>query len=239
MSIKDCRKVIITGGVAVGKSSIVAVVCEELTRKDVNWTFIPEYIDVREDGLEMLNKYLRKEISAFEFQKYVIEFYEWHLNEIKLTGRDDILIFERSVDDSVTCFSNMDNMNGKLDTLDFFALYEKAKQIDAKYNIPSYLIGNDFIFIPIKTVDVQRDGKLIAEIIRNRVGENIIIGLYNSDEQCYKRMCKRNRPGEIDSYTKESIHMFNYHYNQLYKQLMSGEISRFASLGKLIKHQKN
>lgn len=113
---------------------------------------------------------------------------------------------------------------------------KKTKQIDAKYNIPSYLIGNDFVFIPIKTVDIQRDVKLIAEIIRNRVGENIIIELYNSDEQCYKRMCERNRSGEMNSYTKESIHMFNYHYNQLYKQLMFEEISRFASLGKLIKH---
>lgn len=238
MSIKDCRKVIITGGVAVGKSSIVSVVCEELTKDDVKWKLIPEYIDILEDGLEMLNKYLRKEISAFEFQKYVIGFYELYLNEIKLTDQNDILIFERSVDDSVACFSNMDNMNEQLDTLDFFALYEKAKQIDAKYNLPSYLIGNDFVFIPIKTVDVQRDGKLIAEIIRNRVGENIIIGLYNTDEQCYKRMCKRNRPGEKDSYTKESIHKFNYHYNQLYKQLMTGEVPRFASLGKLIINQK-
>lgn len=51
-------------------------------------------------------------------------------------------------------------------------------------------------------------------------------------------MCERNRSGEMNSYTKESIHMFNYHYNQLYKQLMSREISRFASLGKLIKHKK-
>lgn len=234
MSVKDCRKVIITGGVAVGKSSIVSVVCEELTKSNANWVFIPEYIDVKENGLEMLNKYLKGDITVYEFQSYVIKFYEWYLNEIKLNG-DELLIFERSVDDSVTCFSNMDNKNNKLSTADFLKLYEEAKRIDKEYNIPSYLLGNDFVFIPIKTVDIQRDGKLIAEIIKNRIGENIIIGLYNSDEQCYKRMCERNRPGEKDSYTKESISNFNYHYKQLYKELMTDGQIRFASLGRLIK----
>jgi deoxyadenosine/deoxycytidine kinase len=234
MTVKSCRKVIITGGVAVGKSSIVSVVCEELTRSNTNWKFIPEYIDAEEDGLEMLNKYLRGDITVYEFQNYVINFYEWYLNEITLRG-DEILIFERSVDDSVTCFSNMDNKKGKLNTEDFLKLYEEAKRIDVEYNIPSYLLSNDFVFIPIKTVDIQRDGKLIAEIVKNRIDENIVIGLYNSDEQCYKRMCERDRPGEKDSYTRESISNFNYHYKQLYKELMVGEEIRFASLGKLIR----
>lgn len=234
-SIRKCRKVIITGGVAVGKSSIVNVVCEELTKKDKNWILVPEYLDVKDDGLEMLNKYFENKISVYEFQTYILNYYEWYLKNVKVSD-DDIIIFERSIDDGITCFSNADNARGKLSISEFHDLFEKAKQLDEKYNIPSYILKNDFIFIPIKTVDVQKDGKLITEIINNREGENIIIGLYNTDDRCYERMLKRNREGETSSYTKQSISEFNYHYKQLYKELMDrdGEM-RFVSLGKLIK----
>lgn len=234
-SIRKCRKVIITGGVAVGKSSIVNVVCEELTKKGKNWILVPEYLDVKDDGLEMLNKYFENKISVYEFQTYILNYYEWYLKNVKVSD-DDIIIFERSIDDGITCFSNADNARGKLSISEFHGLFEKAKQLDEKYNIPSYILKNDFIFIPIKTVDVQKDGKLITEIINNREGENIIIGLYNTDDRCYERMLKRNREGETSSYTKQSISDFNYHYKQLYKELMEndGEM-RFVSLGKLIK----
>ena len=69
MSVKTARKVVITGSVAVGKSSIISAVCSELSKKNVKWTFVPEYVDAKEDGLEMLNKYLHDKITAFEFQK--------------------------------------------------------------------------------------------------------------------------------------------------------------------------
>lgn len=239
MSVKTARKVVITGSVAVGKSSIISAVCSELSKKNIKWTFVPEYVDAKEDGLEMLNKYLHDKITAFEFQKYIINYYEWyldHLDELKIVSNDDIIIFERGVDDSVTCFSNIANMNNKLDTLDLYTLYEKAIDIDKKYNIPSYFVNNNYVFIPIKTTNIDRDGKLISKIIKNTPNENVIIGLYNSDNQCYKRMIERNRTGETDTYTKELIHTFNYNYTQLYKQLMSGEIIRFCSLGKLLDH---
>lgn len=235
MGIKNNRKIIITGGVAVGKSSIVNLVCEKLNNYGITYKVIPEYIDVKEDGLEKLNKYLKNEITAFYFQNYIIDFYESYLNELNVDEKD-ILIFERSVDDSITCFSNMDNAKGRITTQEFFQLYEKAKSVDEKYNLPSYLTGNDYLFVPIKTVDINIDGSLITDIIRNRKNDNIIIGLYNSDEQCYNRMINRNRPGEKESYSRESISKFNYHYKQLYKELMTGDVSlRFASLGKLIR----
>ena len=159
-----------------------------------------------------------------------------HLDELEIVGNDDIIILERGVDDSVTCFSNITNMNNKLDTLDLYTLYEKAIDIDKKYNISSYFINSNYVFIPIKTTNIDRDGKLISKIIKNTPNENVIIGLYNSDNQCYKRMLERNRTGETDTYTKEIIHTFNYNYTQLYKQLMSGELIRFCSLGKLLDH---
>ena len=87
-SIRKCRKVIITGGVAVGKSSIVNVVCEELTKKGKNWILVPEYLDVKDDGLEMLNKYFENKISVYEFQTYILNYYEWYLKNVKVSDDD-------------------------------------------------------------------------------------------------------------------------------------------------------
>ena len=46
----NARKIVITGCIAVGKSSVVQAVQDVLTSKSIKWVTIPEYIDYREDG---------------------------------------------------------------------------------------------------------------------------------------------------------------------------------------------
>lgn len=232
--IQQCKKVIITGGVAVGKSSICSAIYNYLNDKNINWIYIPEYIDVKEDGLEMLNKYLKKEITVYEFQKYVINYYDEYLSNLTLNG-NELLIFERGIDDAITCFSNLDYSNGGLTTEEFCSLYELVKAYDKKYNLPSYFIDDGKIFIPVKTENSKRDGNIIGSIIDNRFNNNIVIGLYNSDNTCYERMLIRNRPGEKEAYSKEVISNFNYTYSKLYQILMKNNKIDFISLGKLIK----
>ena len=234
MKIKQCKKVIITGGVAVGKSSICSAIYKYLDDHNIKWVYIPEYIDVKEDGLEMLNKYLKKEITVFEFQKYVINYYDEYLSQLTLDG-DELLMFERGIDDAITCFSNLDYSNNGLTTAEFCELYELVKIYDRKYNIPSYFLDDSKIFIPVKTDDSKRDGNIIGSIINNRNNNNIVIGLYNTDKTCYERMLTRNRPGEKEAYSLETISKFNYTYSKLYQILMTKGKLNFVSLGKLIK----
>ena len=232
--IKRCQKIIISGGVAVGKSSIISAVTKYLDSQGIKWVYIPEYIDVKEDGLQKLNEYLRGEMPVFDFQTYVIEYYNEYIGNLVLNG-DEVLIFERGIDDAITCFSNLDHASGKLTIEDFCKLYELAKKYDVKYNIPSYFIPGDHIFLLVKTEDSTRDGNIIGSIICNRLEDNIIIGLYNTDEVCFNRMLHRGRPGEKESYSLEVISRFNYTYSRLYRSLMdSGKID-FISLGKLLK----
>ena len=236
--IKACRKVVITGGVAVGKTSITKQVCDYLDELNIKWLIVPEYIDIYDDGLEMLNKYLNHIITAFEFQKYVIRFYDEYLQKLEREQRIDentILVFERTVDDSITCFSNLDYRKGNISLLELCELYNDAVKIDIQYNLPSYFISGNRIFIPIKNDEVERDGKIIANIIDYKIKNNIIIGLYNTDHDCFERMVKRNREGEIESYTQDVIAKFNNTYNNLYNLLMSQDIVDFIDLGKLSK----
>lgn len=230
--IQSLRKVVITGGVAVGKSTIIDEVKRNLKQLGHNIISIPEYIDVKEDGLEMLNKYLSKEISVYTFQKYILDYYDEYINSLN-PKEGDILLFERCVDDAITCFSNRDHSKGMLSTEDLYGLYMYAKGMGLKYNLPSYFSENNHVFFPVKTADVAKDGSLIAAIINNRT-ENLIIGLYNSDRECYKRVNVRNRPGEIEAYPLTTIHDFNSIYRRLYQILMSGEKIRFTDLGKLL-----
>ena len=230
----SARKVVITGGVAVGKSSVLAAVREELTNLQMSYQYVPEYIDVKSDGVEMLNKYFDKSITVYEFQTYILNYYREYLKNLH-PKEDDIILFERIPDDGITCYSNLDNKIGALSDDEFLALYRDVKKVDIEYNIPSYLLGNNFIFFPIKSINAKEDGKLITQIILNRPGENIVFGLYNTDEICYQRMLKRNRQGEKEAYSKQFIADFNYHYRQLFKELMYGEGIRFTSLGRLIR----
>lgn len=237
--IRNCKKVIICGGVAVGKSSIINSVINYLLNKNVKYIYIPEYIDIKPDALDMLNKYLKKEITVYEFQTYVINYYDEYLTQIKING-DEVLLFERGIGDAITCFSNLDYYNDGLTTNEFCTLYNLVRDLDKKYNLPSYFNKQDNnetdkIFIPIKTEDKERDGNIIGSIICNRNITNIIIGLYNDDKVCYERMIKRNRPGEKEAYTLNKIEMFNYTYKQLYRNLMDKGYINFISLGKLIK----
>lgn len=232
--IKACKKVIIAGGVAVGKSSIITAITNYLDTQHIKWIIVPEYIDVKEDGLEMLNKYLTKKITVYEFQEYVINYYAEYLDNLDVEG-DEVLIFERAIDDAITCFSNLDYNKGNLTIDEFCKLYELVKKYDKKYNVPSYFIDDGKIFIPIRTEDSTRDGNIIGSIIANRNNNNIVVGLYNFDKVCYERMLIRNRPGEKEAYSLEVISKFNYTYQKLYQLLMTKGNIDFILLGKLIK----
>lgn len=225
------KKIVITGPTAAGKSSIIKGVCSNLTKLKIPFQHIPEYIDGRKDGLTMLNKYFTREISVFNFQNYIVNYYR---DTLKNIDTNKMVIFERSVDDGITCYSNLDHKINRLSTSEFLKLYNSVKTLDREYNIPSYILGNNYVFTPIKSVDVKRTSKLITDIIRSTGNKNNIFGLYHTDDVLWYRLCKRNRPGEKESYTKETLKSFNKHYRKLYNLLMYGKGIRFTDLGKLI-----
>lgn len=227
---KSARKIIITGGVAVGKTSVMTAVKKYLNEKAIKFLEVPEYIDGKEDGLEMLNKYLSKTIPSFEFQSYIMNYYDWYFTN-KVTNEDNLLLFERTLDDSVICFSNLDNHKHELSDEEFMNIYKQAISINTKYNIPSYISNDNFEFIPIKTTNSDLAGKMIAAIIEVRPDANIVFGLHNDDDVCYERMLLRNRPGETEVYTPQYIASFNKIYRNIYSKLSSNGNIEFTDMG--------
>jgi deoxyadenosine/deoxycytidine kinase len=224
-TIKLLKKIIITGSVAVGKSSIVNYVKQELESKNYNVILVPEYIDYLSDGVTMLNKYFKSIITPYEFQLYILNYYETYLNNLanqtNEISKNSIILFERCIDDGITCFSNLDNKKGKLSNTELNDLLERALKINQKYNLPTYFKNTNQTFIPIKTEDIELDSLLISSVIQLRSKyPNIIIGLYNSPEICYERLQERNREGESKFYDYEYIKTLSKHYKRLYKSLM-------------------
>ena len=91
--VNQCKKIVITGPVGVGKTTIINNLCSHLSSHNVNYKIIPEYIDVLPDASEKLAKYLRNEVTSLEFQTYVTTYYDMYLSNLTDIDAETILIF--------------------------------------------------------------------------------------------------------------------------------------------------
>lgn len=235
-AVRNCPKVVITGGVGVGKTTVINKLAKLLKEAGIPFEIIPEFLDASELGLKMLNDYLAHKISAVEFQSFIINHFKSFLSTMKLKG-NELLIFERVPDDTVTCFSNLWNKQRLLSDDDLFKLYKESVELDIKFNLPSYFqsVNNkDNIHLLLNTNDTTKVAEQIFKEF-STISKSVIIGLYNSPSECLNRIYSRNRTSEVESYTIETVKEFNRHYINIYNMLMNGELLRFCDIGGLIK----
>lgn len=232
----NTTKLIITGGVGVGKTTAISNICNTLTNNGLKYKIIPEFIDGDENGIKMLDKSINHEISAYEFQLYILQYFDKYLGNLKVDD-NEILIFERLPDDSVTCFVNIDVKKGLITNDEFKKLFDICINIDKKYNLPSYFtefMNNDLLFC--KSIDKNTTTDIIYTQLKESIKKhkNLLVGLYNTNEECLKRIRMRNRKSEVDTYNGETINIFNKHYERIYKLLGQKQILTFDILHDLI-----
>ncbi len=241
--IRKSNKIVITGGVGVGKTTTINLLKRLLEDNKIKCISIPEYLDASEEGRNMLIKYSYHEISAYEFQSYIVNYFDDYLTKLHLNG-NELLIFERVPDDTITCFSNMWNKQGLLTDEQLFELYKESLQIDSKFNLPSYFASEskeDIMHMLLNSDSSEYVVKQIyneilnKDLINSQNGKSIIVGLYNTPSTCLKRIIKRGRKEEIETYTIETVKEFNKHYTSIYEMFMNGERLRFCSIGDLIR----
>lgn len=217
--VRDCRKVVVTGPVGVGKTTILSEICKLLDGK-VHYLVVPEYIDELPDATEKLEKYLRGELSSYEFQRYVTVYYIQYLKKIadKITP-GTVLIFERVPDDALWCFIRMDLMKGKISSKEHQRLSHLIATMNEYFNLPSYSKTQRQSALIIKSDELSINAKVASDFIINSSYPKIVIGLFNDVKVCHERVLQRARPGE-DSYNFNGIFMFNQCYANMYKNLM-------------------
>lgn len=232
----NTTKLIITGGVGVGKTTAISNICDILNNNGVKYKIVPEFIDGDEDGNTMLNKFINSEISAYEFQLYILQYFDKYLSNLVI-DKNEILIFERLPDDSVSCFVNIDVKKGLITHDEFKQLFDICVNLDKKYNLPSYFTdfaNNDLLFCKsIDKITTANDiyNQLIKSIENNK---NLLVGLYNSNEECLNRIRIRNRQAEVDTYNNDTVNIFNKHYERIYERLKQKQILQFKDLQSLI-----
>ena len=217
--VRRCKKVVITGPVGVGKTTILTEICKHLDGK-INYKLVPEYIDVLPDAVERLAKYLRGELSSYEFQRYVSVYYIKYLERIaEDITEDTVLIFERVPDDALWCFIRMDQMKGLISPREHHHLSQLIAKLNEYFNLPCYTKTPNQSALIIKSDELAINAKVAADFIIDSTYSKIVIGLFNDVQICYERVLKRAREGE-DSYNFNGIFMFNQCYANMYKNLM-------------------
>ncbi len=218
-NVRRCKKVVVTGPVGVGKTTILTEICKHLDGK-LKYKLVPEYIDVLPDATERLAKYLKGEISSYEFQRYVSVYYIQYLERIaKDITEDTVLIFERVPDDALWCFIRMDQMKGLISPREHQQLSQLIAKMNDYFNLPCYTKTPNQSALIIKSDELSVNAKVASDFIIDSSYSKIVIGLFNDVKICYDRVLKRARPGE-DSYNFNGIFMFNQCYANMYKNLM-------------------
>lgn len=216
---------VITGTVGVGKSTICEILYNTLS-PILNVKSYPEFINVKYNninvGSQMFEMKVNNVISAFTFQSYILDIWDYLLkqncyNQSKVNCNFNI--FERLPEDSVKCFAKLSFKNKDMTQGEYDNLVRKHKYLVKKYRLPNY---NNF-----KVINVENDKlyatchKIIKRIIDDSHSNirNRVIYLTVTDEKIYKqRILNRSRTGE-DSYNRRILDQFKSFYSTQFKDV--------------------
>lgn len=232
----DDYKLIVTGPISAGKSTVLEILYRLLTQHNINTVPILEYINFdKEIGNTMLKKFISGETSNSTFQNYVLDSYTAQLSKVKV--KPNVYLFERTIDDAPMCFANIAHYEGKnLTDYDLLALMEKAKRIDTDFDVPSCLIDNGTEFIRVNGNSLDDILITIIDQIREDLDKGInkrIIGLNASLNVSKLRIKKRNRDGE-SCYDDDYLLRIIKYYEKVYQKLENNESIHITSFDSLI-----
>lgn len=229
-------ELVITGSVGAGKSTICETISALFNLINQSVNNYPEYLCINQDlSISLLSKFIKGEISTVTFQNYVMD--SWRIILQHKSQHDHRFnIYERCVDDSVLCFSNIANLNNNITDTSLLDLFNRMKSINQQYNLPSYF-DPDTHFTMINSGNFINNINQILDIIESDQTNSVhkrIIGLQVSDYDALCRIKLRNRDGE-DNYNTNLLKLYNKHYNKLFEHMNSeGHLKRAFDIGCLI-----
>ena len=189
------RVIVINGPVGCGKTSLL----NELKTLLPNSYIIPEYIDVLTDANTNLENYLNGYMTAFDFQDYILDYYESVANCL-FDSSFDFVFIERSPYEAIQVFAKLALLNDKLTQAQYDSLYQRA-QLMSFYPNPS---NNESITL---CTDYMTPHELAQQVITtiNDFDNIAIINLRASLPVLKNRIEKRGRECEIEHYTDDYL----------------------------------
>ncbi|ELP90394.1 deoxyguanosine kinase, putative [Entamoeba invadens IP1] len=191
---KKVSFLIITGGVGVGKSTLIHRL-ETLYQNKIG--IVKEFIDFSPTkGKAYLEDFLRGKMNCFEFQCFVLDCYNQQLKV--LCSTKSIVVLERGPFDSVGVFTKQSLVDGGITQDGYDRLMQKVRELETQYGIPSSS------HLKIERKDMATlDEESVFNSIKNNIfktvenSSDLLVYLYSSNPQKQlQNIAKRGRPEE-------------------------------------------
>ena len=189
-----CRVICLSGPVAAGKSSVLESLARVLSKSNSVYV-IREYIDVLPDANDKLRAYLSGQLSAYDFQNYILDYYE--VNSRVLEPYDYILC-ERCPTEGVEFFAKLDLDRQRMTKDEYKQLVDRAKSLTF-YPSPARQAKIKRIYTDNFSIQ-----ELTAEILLT-INDYHIVQLLANPETIKNRIISRGRQAEIEAYSDEYI----------------------------------
>ena len=200
------KVICIDGSVACGKSTLIDNLYKMLS-KCYKVYVIHEYIDVLPDAQQKLTDYLTGVITAYTFQRYILDYYA---SMCKLNAEYDYILVERIPIVGLQFFGNLDVKNNRLSVNKYNELIMYAKSLTF-YPNPVEACCKTMIICTDNTAP-----STIAEFAYDLITHDItdVIMLTASAATIKQRIKQRGRQCEITAYSDEYIqYMVDNYYN--------------------------
>lgn len=207
--------IFISGSIGAGKSTVIDKLMDVYDNKPF---LVKEYIDYDPEGEQKLNQFLKNEMPAFEFQKYVVDcvfsqFVDFLNN---YSNQTNIIIWERHPMESLIFGAQ------KLSFPEMKMLYHYIHNLCYNFGIP---LPNECTFINIKNSDHKLDHSCsYIEKICDKIFDvkksnmNLLIHLNVDKIDQTKRLMKRARysdRGYLMDSGMEYLDKINYAYSKM------------------------
>ena len=205
-------RISVCGCIGSGKTTLINKLREEFP----NSAFIPEYIDGDPEGKDKLQKYLKGEMDAFEFQNYILDYYREKYVELNHNSDPHLnyIFIERCPLEGIEIFARKDMEEGKISGREYYRLQQKAHcYCHDWYPHP---FKPDMVYTEFPDIDrvIYDLGQAMVQHPRERT---FTIMLVPGVQVLNDNIHKRNREGEVDAYTKDFITEHHQRYMKLIK----------------------
>ena len=224
----------ISGSIGVGKSTTIEYIKRKLTGISGIY-FMKEYIDYMQDGEEMLQKSLNKEIEMLDFQKYIVRSFTEQLSKAreKACYCTQVIVWERHPLEALEIFARMMSDDEK------DVLRGLIHVMMSDFNIPD-LKGDEITYLlsfDTRMVTPLHVSECLYNHLLNCIASDIPVHMWvylhcdvGAIEQI-NRIINRGRECEIKEYANTNKLMkINIYYQSLYKRLVREMRIHFGEL---------
>ena len=118
------RVIALNGPVGAGKTTILNLLKLHLP----NCYIIPEYFEALDDAEDRLKANLEGRMPAFDFQNYILDYFESVANELKNSSYNYIIV-ERSPVEGIEFFAKLDVINERMSLTQYDYLLNRARSL--------------------------------------------------------------------------------------------------------------